>query len=1114
VRRLALLAVAVVSGLAFLLLSISSPAQKKSYGWTARFAEYVAIPGAKRVGSDTCATCHSEVAGDFRHAFHAQQGVECEDCHGAGSLHVEGGGDVTKIISFRQRTPEAANGVCLSCHVQQEKVRNWLVGAHSSNGVRCTDCHQIHGQGVRAGSQARMAFETTTPGQAAAVESLVPESKVTFESREQSNENCLRCHQTQRAEMSLPYHHPLREAKMACIDCHDPHGGPAGNNLRASSVNQLCLGCHAQYRGPFAYQHPPVTENCLTCHTPHGSPNTNLLQVSEPALCLQCHAGHHNGAGLPLQDRCTDCHVSIHGTDVATGSGGSRFVDKGPFGVPGESQQQLQAPMAARAASPHPSVIPPAAGALAGGFATTLAGLLPQMQAFSGTPLGAASSSSSPLPPSVYSAFSITPGGYRFVDVTGYGGRVGEYDSLQQSEGGDLESAYVSVLNGLTVLSRANILTGNDYHVASQLTLGERLQIGFDIRSFVQQQDNYPFYADYIDNGAPFPGPPPPQPAPAAGLIFATRNIPQGSVFGLKRRFGNAYARLKLPNLPVHLFVKGDWQARDGTSQLAYLDESSFPNAIDPTTNTPQCNNCHFTSQFQPVNYTTRTVGGGAEVNLGPVDVTYEHDYSSFNDRLQFPTATFGDFFTPNECFVVLGNPNGPCAIPATPSGNYFLDIPAPNQSSSDVLRLNWIASPKLIFNGGVTYTRARDVLTRNPQNTFYSDAMVTWHPLERLRLTADYHQQNLVNDFVPFYSLYGNVSYHEHKAGLRVDYKLTKKLGVETHYERGGITRSNSFLWPQVYSVDNSDLLRVVPSSFSNTVGLALRYRPERYWSARAGYEWTGTHDPGFLIVPKSNNRIFADVSLFPLHWLVFTNDISILVQNAFAAIPLPNQPGDTPTSFPITPSPVVLPTTFPIAQPIQTGPGDFQRRSRFYSETADATLLFGPNWNLELGYSYQQDSLNTFMAIQNDSAAGYVIDEPFVPYKQLSQTYWAQLASKFFRKAGFTGRFTYNSARSGYRPDLNPADFALLGNATLNQQGGFDPVAFGLALQALQLGSTQVSQVIVPEWTGQSKVYYLLPYKFNAGLLFYYGSYRDVLNPNLNGVLRTFNVYIGRSW
>ena len=54
----------------------------------------------------------------------------------------------------------------------------------------------------------------------------------------------------------------------------------------------------------------------------------------------------------------------------------------------------------------------------------------------------------------------------------------------------------------------------------------------------------------------------------------------------------------------------------------------------------------------------------------------------------------------------------------------------------------------------------------------------------------------------------------------------------------------------------------------------------------------------------------------------------------------------------------------------------------------------------------------------------------------------------------------------------------------------------------------------MIVPQWIGQSKAYYIFPRKIEGGLLFYYGSYRDYWNPNLNGDLRTFNVYVGRSW
>jgi hypothetical protein len=71
-----------------------------------------------------------------------------------------------------------------------------------------------------------------------------------------------------------------------------------------------------------------------------------------------------------------------------------------------------------------------------------------------------------------------------------------------------------------------------------------------------------------------------------------------------------------------------------------------------------------------------------------------------------------------------------------------------------------------------------------------------------------------------------------------------------------------------------------------------------------------------------------------------------------------------------------------------------------------------------------------------------------------------------------------------------------------------------FAAALGNLNFSATQISQVIVPQWIGQSKAYYIFPRKFEGGLLFYYGSYRDYWNPNLNGDLRTFNVYVGRSW
>jgi len=95
-----------------------------------------------------------------------------------------------------------------------------------------------------------------------------------------------------------------------------------------------------------------------------------------------------------------------------------------------------------------------------------------------------------------------------------------------------------------------------------------------------------------------------------------------------------------------------------------------------------------------------------------------------------------------------------------------------------------------------------------------------------------------------------------------------------------------------------------------------------------------------------------------------------------------------------------------------------------------------------------------------------------------------------------------------------VNPNDAAPLGNQFLISSGAFNAGLFSAALGNLQFAATQISEVIVPQWIGESKASYFLPRKFDGGLVFYYGSYRDYFNPNLNGVLRTFNIYVGRSW
>ncbi len=144
---------------------------------------------------------------------------------------------------------------------------------------------------------------------------------------------CLECHKSIRADMWKNSHHPIREGKIGCADCHNPHGTQTAKMLNEISVNEQCYTCHAEKRGPFLWEHAPVRESCLNCHTPHGSNHIKLQKTSVPYICQQCHSNTRHpgtlydnrsfptlenettGSNRAFNRACLDCHSAIHGSN-------------------------------------------------------------------------------------------------------------------------------------------------------------------------------------------------------------------------------------------------------------------------------------------------------------------------------------------------------------------------------------------------------------------------------------------------------------------------------------------------------------------------------------------------------------------------------------------------------------------------------------------------------------------------------------------------------------------------------------------------------------------------------------------------------------------------------
>jgi DmsE family decaheme c-type cytochrome len=266
-------------------------------------------------GAEACKGCHEAYYTKFIKSVHGKKAIPgspanreaCESCHGPGAQHVEkGGGKGVAIFVFERGVdPRTRASKCLSCHEESKHLASWDIGRHKAMGISCDDCHSVHWAGYKS-----------------------------LKAREP--DLCYSCHKYIRTQQNKQSHHPVKEGRIKCSNCHEAHGTFGPRLVKADSVNDLCFKCHAEKRGPFAFEHPPVSENCLNCHEIHGSNHSKLLVRKVPFLCQSCHTrtGHpsrpytnfHSFRGPATANKnkfyarsCLNCHGNIHGSSLSQG---------------------------------------------------------------------------------------------------------------------------------------------------------------------------------------------------------------------------------------------------------------------------------------------------------------------------------------------------------------------------------------------------------------------------------------------------------------------------------------------------------------------------------------------------------------------------------------------------------------------------------------------------------------------------------------------------------------------------------------------------------------------------------------------------------------------------
>ena len=208
-------------------------------------------------------------------------------------------------------TPREVSATCATCHNRGEHAL-WDGSQHDARNCRCMTCHSVH----------------------------APKSGTAQLKAATQPQLCATCHRDKVAKLDRSGHMPVREGKMQCSTCHNPHGATNVKLLRkGDSIAELCTSCHADKRGPVSVGaragprrlRRPATIRTARRTSACSSPSRRFsVSAATSARGTRARSTTRRliGAGATPSIRiyarsCVTCHANIHGSNHPSGQ---RFI--------------------------------------------------------------------------------------------------------------------------------------------------------------------------------------------------------------------------------------------------------------------------------------------------------------------------------------------------------------------------------------------------------------------------------------------------------------------------------------------------------------------------------------------------------------------------------------------------------------------------------------------------------------------------------------------------------------------------------------------------------------------------------------------------------------------